>query len=244
MNETVDVLAFGAHPDDIELSCGGTVAKLVSLGYKVAIADITQGEMGTRGTKQLRLKEAASAAKILCVTYRRNLKIPDGGITTTDSNLKKVISLIRELRPRTLIIPHGLDRHPDHEHAHTLCKEAWFYAGLKKIRTSLNGKAQEAFRPDNYFEFLQWHHFQPSFIVDITDAFETKMSACRAYSSQFHNPKSKDPETKLSDPEFLKHVQTECAHFGHRIGVKYGEAFYSPLLIGVANPLTLLTRRK
>ena len=240
----VDVLAIGAHPDDIELSCGGTVAKLAALGYKTAVADLTQGELGTRGTKALRLREAEAAGKILGVSTRRNLKIRDGGIVITDANIKKVISLIRELRPRTLIIPHSVDRHPDHAHAHTLCKEAWFYAGLKKIPTKLNGKEQEAFRPDNYFEFLQWHHFHPTFIVDITDSFETKMRACRIYTSQFHNPKSKDPETKLSDPEFLKHVETECAHFGHRIGVKYGEAFRSPLLIGVTDPLTLLTRRK
>jgi bacillithiol biosynthesis deacetylase BshB1 len=240
----VDVLAIGAHPDDIELSCGGTVAKLISLGYTAAIADLTQGEMGTRGTKQTRLNEAASAAKILGVAVRRNLRIPDGGIEVNAATIKKLITLIRELRPRTMIIPHSVDRHPDHAHAHTLCKEAWFYAGLAKIRTSLNGRAQEAFRPDNYFEFLQWHHFQPTFIVDVTDSFETKMRACRAYASQFHNPKSTDPETKLSNPDFLRHVETECAHFGHRIGTKYGEAFYSSLLIGVADPLSLLTRRK
>ncbi len=131
----VDILAIGAHPDDIELSCGGTIAKLVKDGHKVGLADITQGELGTRGSKGIRAKEALAAAKILGVVTRRNLKIPDGNIELNRTNLKKVITLIRELRPKVLIIPHSVERHPDHVHAHRLCKEAWFYSGLRKIQT-------------------------------------------------------------------------------------------------------------
>lgn len=229
----VDILAIGAHPDDIELSCGGTIAKLVKEGHKVALADATQGELGTRGTKEIRLREAASAAKILGVVTRKNLGIPDGNIELSRANLKKVITLIRELRPRILMIPHSIERHPDHVHTHNLCKEAWFYAGLRKIKTSLNGLAQEPHRPDNFFEFMQWYEYTPSFIVDVSSTFEIKMKAIRAHASQFHNPKSKEPETILSRPEFLDRIETEAKYYGKKIGVQYAEPFYSWTPLGV-----------
>ena len=229
----VDVLAIGAHPDDIELSCGGTIAKLVKDGHKVALTDVTQGELGTRGNKDIRAKEASEAAKILGVVTRRNLKIPDGGIELNRANLKKVITLIRDLRPKILIIPHSVERHPDHVHTHSLCKEAWYYSGLGKIETSLNGATQKPHRPDNFFEFMQWYEFTPSFIVDISDTFDVKMKAIKAHSSQFYDPKSKDPETILSRPEFLERIRTECEYFGKKIGTKYGEAFYSWTPLGV-----------
>ena len=135
-----DVLAIGAHPDDLELACGGTIAKLVKQGYKVALADATRGEMGTRGTKQIRTKEAETAAHILGAITRRNLEIPDGNVEVNKENIRKVITLIRELQPTVLIIPHGVERHPDHAHTNQLCKEAWFYAGLKKLSTRSQGK--------------------------------------------------------------------------------------------------------
>ncbi len=229
----VDVLALGAHPDDIELSCGGTIAKLVKDGHKVAIADFTQGELGTRGNKDIRSKEAAEAAKILGVTARRNLKIPDGDIELSKANIKKVITLIRELRPRILIIPHSVERHPDHVHAHRLSKEAWYYSGLRKIETSLDGEHQKPHRPDNFFEFMQWYEFTPSFIVDISETFDTKMKAIKAHASQFYDPNSKDPETLLSRPEFLERIKTDSEYYGKRIGVKYGEPFYSWTPLGV-----------
>ncbi|HTP12566.1 MAG TPA: bacillithiol biosynthesis deacetylase BshB1, partial [Bacteroidota bacterium] len=214
----VDVLAIGAHPDDIELACGGTIAKLVNDGHKVAIADVTQGELGTRGNKDIRAKEAAAAAKILGVVARRNLRIPDGGIELNRANLKKVITLIRELRPQILIIPHSVERHPDHVHAHRLCKEAWYYSGLRKIETTLEGEHQKPHRPDNFFEFMQWFEFTPSFIVDTSSTFETKMKAIKAHASQFYDPKSKDPETILSRPEFLERIKTDCEYYGKKIG--------------------------
>jgi bacillithiol biosynthesis deacetylase BshB1 len=229
----VDVLAIGAHPDDIELSCGGTIAKLVSEGHKVAIADVTQGELGTRGNKEIRAKEAAEAAKILGVVTRRNLKIPDGDIELNRANLKKVITLIRELRPKILIIPHSVERHPDHVHAHRLCKEAWYYSGLRKIETTLDGENQKPHRPDNFFEFMQWFEFTPSFIVDISGTYETKMKAIKAHASQFYDPKSKDPETILSRPEFLERIKTDCEYYGKKIGVKFGEPFYAWTPLGV-----------
>lgn len=229
----IDVLAIGAHPDDIELSCGATVAKLVQQGKKVVIADLTQGEMGTRGTKEIRAKEAEQAAGILGTLPRRNLHIPDGGIEITSPNLRKVIALIRELRPKILIIPHSFDRHPDHMHTHQLCREAWFYAGLTKIKTSHGGSDQKPHRPDNWFEFMQWHEFQPSFIVDVSDTWETKMKAVRAHASQFFDPNSKDPETKLSRPEFLELVEIRGRAYGRKIGAKFGEPFLSPAPIGI-----------
>lgn len=229
----VDVLAIGAHPDDIELSCGGTIAKLVEDGHSVALADLTQGELGTRGNKEIRAKEASEAAKILGVVTRRNLKIPDGGIDLNKANLKKVITLVRELRPTILIMPHSVERHPDHVHAHRICKEAWYYAGLRKIETSLNGKPQKPHRPDNFFEFMQWYEFTPSFIVDISETFETKMKAIKAHASQFYDPRSKDPETLLSKPEFLERIRTDCEYYGKKIGAKYGEPFFSWSPLGI-----------
>jgi bacillithiol biosynthesis deacetylase BshB1 len=228
-----DVLAIGAHPDDIELSCGGTIAKLVRQGHSVALADITQGELGTRGTKHIRVREAAEAARILGVSTRRNLQIPDGGILRNKANLKKVITLIRELRPTILIIPHGVERHPDHVHTHELCREAWFYSGLQKLSTRFRGAPQEPYRPHHFFEFMQWHEFEPAFIVDITDTFDLKMESIRAHASQFFNPRSTQRETRLSSPDFLHTIETRCKYYGQKIGVKYGEAFLTNFSIGV-----------
>ena len=239
----IDVLAIGAHPDDLELSCGGTLAKLVQQGYKVAMADATQGELGTRGTKQIRLKEAEEAAHILGALTRRNLRIPDGGVEVNKENVRKVITLIRELRPTVLIIPHGVERHPDHAHTHQLCKEAWFYAGLRKLKTSLAGKTQEPHRPHHYFEFMQWHEFDPAFIVDITDTYEIKMKAIRAHASQFFNPNSKEPETRLSSPHFLDTSETRCKYYGQKIGVYYGEPFLTQFSIGVTDMFDLIIHK-
>ena len=234
-----DVLAIGAHPDDIELACGGTVAKLVQLGHTVALADLTQGELGTRGTKQIRAREAADAARILGVTTRRNLQIPDGGIDIKKENVLKVITLIRELQPSILLIPHGVERHPDHVHTHQLCREAWFYSGLEKLPTKLRGVRQHPHRPHHFFEFMQWHEFQPAFIVDISDTFEMKMESIHAHASQFFNPASKDLETKLSSPEFLQTIETRCKYYGQKIGVKYGEPFLTSFSIGVKDVFDL-----
>jgi bacillithiol biosynthesis deacetylase BshB1 len=231
-----DVLAIGAHPDDLELACGGTIAKLVQQGSKVALCDLTRGELGTRGTKEIRTEEAAKAAEILGVVDRRNLNIPDGNIELSRKNILKVVSLIREFRPSILLIPYSIERHPDHVHTHELCKEAWYYSGLEKLKTTLGGTEQKRHRPHHYFEFIQWHEFEPSFIVDITDTFETKMDSVRAHTSQFHNPQSKEPETKLTRPDFLEVIATRCRHFGSKIGVKYGEPFISPFSLGIQNP--------
>lgn len=230
---TADVLAIAAHPDDIELTCGGTIAKLVRTGHTVAIAELTEGELGTRGSREIRSEEAKKAAEILGVAERRNLKMPDGNIEVSDSNMKKVISLIREFRPRFLLIPPPNERHPDHVHTYTLCKEAWYYAGLAKIKTTLGGKAQDAYRPFMYFHYMQKFEFQPSFVVDITGYHDVRMAAIRAHASQFHDPSRNEPETMLSRPEFMNIVETRARYYGQMIGVEFGEPFLSPVQIGV-----------
>jgi bacillithiol biosynthesis deacetylase BshB1 len=231
----LDVLAIGAHPDDIELSCGGTIAKLKKQGKRVGIADLTEGELGTRGSRKLRAEEARNASRILGVDLRLNLHIPDGNIELSPENRLKVIEIIRTYQPQILLIPHWLERHPDHEHAHRLCREAWFYAGLEKIVSIVDGTAQEPFRPRGYFHYMQTYEFSPSFIVDISDEYEQRMESVAAFASQIHNPESTDRETFLSTPEFLKMLQTRFEYYGDRIGRKYGEPFYSVNPVGVSD---------
>ncbi len=238
----LDILAVGAHPDDVELCCGGTLAQLVRKGRKAGIVDITKGELGTRGTSAIRLREAKEAASILgCV--RENLAIPDGDIDVNRANVKKLITIIRKYRPRMLIIPHWHERHPDHVHTHHLCREAWFYSGLRKIKTTVNGRPQEAWRPDNAIHYMQWYEFTPSFIVDITVAYKVRLQAIKAHVSQFHDPGSTEPVTKLSDSNFLDFVETRAKAYGAKIGVKYGEPFYSVDAVGIGDPLDLLMNK-
>ncbi len=234
----LDILAFGPHPDDIELTCSGTLAKAVKAGYKAGIIDLTEGELSTRGNTAIRAREAKAAATALgCI--RENLNICDGQIEVNDTNRRKIIQVIRKYRPSIMLIPHFNDRHPDHVQGHQLCREAWFYAGLRKITTKLHGKAQEPWRPNNYFHYMQWHEFQPSLIVDISDVYEIRLKSILAYRSQFYDPKSKEPQTLLSQRSFLDFVETRAKSYGFKIGVKYGEPFYSADPIGVADLLGL-----
>jgi N-acetylglucosamine malate deacetylase 1 len=237
----LDVLAIAAHPDDIELSCGGTIAKLVKQGKKVGIVDLTQGEMGTRGSAEIRLQEADKAAKILGLSVRENLKLYDGKFTTGHINKIRLIRVIRKYKPEILLIPHWLERHPDHERAHRLARDAWFYAGLTKIPTEEeDGTVLEAHRPKMCFHYMQKYEFEPSFIVDISDVYEIRMEAIGAYASQFHNPKSNDPDTFLSSPDFIQFIETRARYYGDRIGVKYGEPFYSIEFVGIRNIFDLV----
>jgi bacillithiol biosynthesis deacetylase BshB1 len=229
----LDVLAIGAHPDDIELSCAATVAKLVKSGKKVAIVDLTQGELGTRGTKAIRKREADNAAKILGVEFRDNLRLPDGNIECNKKNITKVMEIIRSYQPAIILFPHWLERHRDHEHAHRLCKEAWFLAGLEKISTRVNGKKQEPFRPRKYFHYMQKYEFTPSFIVDVSDVYEVKTRAISAFESQFHNPQSRERETMLSSKLFLESVKARDLHHGSLINTAFGEPFYSIEPLGI-----------
>lgn len=237
----LDVLAIGAHPDDVELSCGGTIIKLVNQGRAVGLVDLTEGELGTRGSREIRAAEAAEAARHMGVAVRENLSLPDGNIENTPANREKLIRLIRRYRPDLLIIPYSIDRHPDHEHAHVLSRESWFYAGLSKLTTLDDGAEQKPFRPRAYYCFMQWFQFTPSFIVDVTPEHEQRLKAVRAFRSQFFNPESKEPETVLSSPGFLEMIDTRLAYYGNRIGTRYGEPFFTPGLVRVDDLFSQLT---
>ena len=236
----LDVLAIAAHPDDIELACSATVAKLTQQKFKIGILDLTQGELGTRGTKAIRKKEAELSSKILGITVRENLRLPDGNIQITKANVLKVIQVIRFYQPTILLMPHWFERHPDHEHAHRLAKEAWFYAGLEKISSKFKGKIQEPYRPKKYFHFMQKYEFQPSFIVDVSDVYAKKIEALAAFTSQFYNPKSKERETLLSSKIFLESIYARDKHYGSTINVEYGEPFYSIEPVGLNSFFSLL----
>lgn len=223
----LDVIAFAAHPDDVELSIGGTIAKFTQAGLKVGIIDLTEGELGTRGSAEQRKKEAADASKILGITYRENLGIPDGKVRFSEDYLKRIVSKIRKYQPKIIFAPHFHDRHPDHIGAAELVKNAMFFSGTPKFETEDEGKPQAAFRPGHLFYFMQTYEFDPTFINDISDTFETKMKAVRAYSSQFYNPKSDEPETLISSKGFIDYLEARSKFYGFQIRKNYGEPFYS-----------------
>jgi bacillithiol biosynthesis deacetylase BshB1 len=237
----LDVLAIGAHPDDVELTCGGTIVKTVRMGRKVGILDLTEGELGTRGSRVVRAAEASRAAEILGVSVRENLKLPDGNIETHFENRLKLVTVLRQYRPEVILFPYWSDRHPDHERAYILCREAWFAAGLEKVPTSLNGKPQEPYRPRAYYHYMQWNEFIPSFIVDVTAEYEQRVDAMKAYRSQFFDPESKERGTVLSTPEFLDMIRTRLEYYGDKIGKRYGEPFFSPATLQIHDIFTLNT---
>ena len=221
----LDILAFGAHPDDIELSCAGTIIKAVKAGKRVGIVDLTEGQLGTRGTAEIRLKEAANAAKAMGVSVRDNLGMMDGYFKNDDEHRIKLIQKIRQYKPEIVLANVPLDRHPDHGRASQMVTEACFYAGLVKIETEWEGKKQEAFRPKRIFYYMQHFSYDCSFVVDTSDAMEQKIEAIRAFKSQFHDPNSKEPETVLTSPQFIEHIKQRDAEMGYAIGVKYAEGF-------------------
>jgi bacillithiol biosynthesis deacetylase BshB1 len=222
----LDVLVFAAHPDDAELSMGGTIARFIAQEMRVGAVDLTKGEMSTRGNTKLRAEETAAASKVLKLKMRENLALPDGEILINQKSLKKVVTIIRNYKPRLVFAPYFNDRHPDHIDASALIKRAVFKSGLEKFSTTLNGKSQLPFRPEKIFYYMQTYLFTPSVIVDISDYFETKMKAVLSFKSQFHNPNLKKEETFISRPEFLDYIEARARFFGFQIGKIYGEPFY------------------
>ena len=220
MNDTVDVLFISAHPDDTELSAGGTAAKFVKDGLRIGIVDLTRGEMGTRGTPQTRKREAGRAAKALGAVFRQQLDFGDGNLKTGREQELEIIEILRLRRPRIVITPYPDERHPDHARTGRVVTDASFYAGLKSLKTDL-----PAHRPQTVVYYLQNYMFPPTFIVDVTKHWKTKMRAVAAYKSQFHDPRSKEPATYIADPKFLDMIDARGKHFGALIGVAYGEAF-------------------
>jgi bacillithiol biosynthesis deacetylase BshB1 len=219
----LDVLAFGAHPDDVELSMGGTIISLVEKGFNVGIVDLTQGELSSRGNLETREKETEKASKILGIHHRENLKLKDGQIQLDRNSILKVFEVIRKYKPKIVFAPYFIDRHPDHESAAQLIKEAVFFSGLKNIHTK---KFLQPYRPNKIFYFMQTYPFEPTFVYDISSYFDLKMEAVLAYSSQFYNPQSKEPETFISRPEFLNYLKARAEFYGFQIGKQYGEPFF------------------
>lgn len=236
----LDILAIGAHPDDIELGCSGTIITEIKNGKKVGIADLTQGELGTRGTAETRAQEAADAARIMGVSVRENLKMPDGFFENNPGNQLKLIRVIRKYRPEIVLANALEDRHPDHGRAARLIADAAFFAGLRKIETNDDGRPQEAWRPKYVFHYIQDRYLEPSFVVDISDVFEERMKAIAAYTTQFYSNNNKmadddTPQSYISTPEFLESVIARARMMGKRIGVKFGEGFVAEKVVGIRN---------
>ncbi len=221
----VDILAFAAHPDDIEISCSGTLMKHIEMGYKVAVIDLTQGELGTRGNVATRKKEASEASKILGIVDRQNLKMEDCFFHCSESNKKKVISMIRKYQPKLVFANSIKDRHPDHAKASNLVSEACFLSGLPKVKTELNGVSQNAWRPKAVYHYIQDYYIEPDFIVDISNQMDKKMMAIKAFKTQFYNPDSKEPETPISREDFLEFIKARARNYGRLIKKEYAEGF-------------------
>lgn len=240
MNQIVDILAIGAHPDDIELSCSGTIIKEVSNGKKVGLVDLTQGELGTRGSAEIRLKEAEAARQILGAEYRINLGFKDGFFNHDQQHLMPLIQAIRASKADIVFANAMHDRHPDHGKAGKLISEACFLAGLPKVKTELDGAVQEAHRPKLVLHYNQDRFLKPDICIDITDQMDTKMKAILAFSSQFHNPNSAEPETAISSKHFLDFVKGRAMEYGRPIGAMYAEGFKCERNLGVKSPFDLL----
>lgn len=232
----LDILVMAVHPDDAELSCAGTIASHIAQGKKVGILEFTKGELGTRGTAEIRMAEAMASAKILGLAVRENLGFRDAFFKNDENHQRKIIEVIRKYKPEIVIANAIEDRHPDHGRAAELAKEACFYSGLRMIQTVDNeGVEQAAWRPKALYHYIQDRFIEPDLVVDITPYIEIKNEAIRAFKSQFYDPNSKEPMSYISTPEFFDFIIARSAEMGHKIGVKYGEGFTKTKMIGVQN---------
>ena len=220
-----DILAIGAHPDDVELSCSGTIAKEISAGKKVVIIDLTKGELGTRGSEKIRELESKKAGEILKISDRKNLGLKDGFFHNSDENKIKLVRLIRFYKPKIVLCNSINDRHPDHGRASKLVVESCFLSGLKKISTKFDDVTQQIWKPLNIYHYVQWNLEIPDFIVDISDFMDIKLKSVQCYSSQLYDPESKEPKTPISTQNFLESIKYRSANFGRIIGADYGEGF-------------------
>lgn len=236
----LDVLAFAAHPDDVEISAGGTIAKLVSQGKKVGIVDFTQGELGSRGSAELRMVESAKSVDILGLSARENLEMADGFFEHTEENLRAVIRMVRKYQPEIVLANSVSDRHPDHGKGSKLASEACFLSGLRKIESELDGQPQTHWRPKAVYHYIQDYFLEPDFVVDVTPFFHKKMDAIKAFSSQFFDPNSNEPSTPISGEDFFSFLESRAMQFGRPIGAKYGEGFTVERYIGVEDLFSLL----
>lgn len=234
----LDVLAFGAHPDDVEMTAGGLLCRLVDGGLGVGIIDLTRGELGTRGTPEIRAQEARTAAAIIGAKVRKCLDLPDGAVANTPETRLKVVRALREYRPALIIIPYWECEHPDHANTGKLVKEASYFSGLKKIDTG-----QRRFRPKKVIHYMTRTRFEPTFVVPIDEYFERKMEAVRAHASQFYRPDAVgEDETRISQPGFLDFLALRDRTFGAMIGSMYGEPYFMGETPRIENPFELWCR--
>lgn len=229
----LDILAFGAHPDDVELSCAGTLLKHADLGFACGVIDLTRGELGSRGTVNDRDREAANAAKIMKLTIRENLNMRDGFFVNDEAHQMKIIQCIRRFKPDYILANAIEDRHPDHARAANLIREAAFLSGLQKIETYFEGNKQQAWRPKKLLHYIQDKDIKPDILIDISGYFDQKWQAIKAYRSQFYNPESTEPNTYISTPEFLEALKGRMLNWGKYIGVQYAEGFTSYQYLGI-----------
>lgn len=230
----LDILAIGAHPDDVELSCSGTIAKEIANGKKVGILDLTRGELGTRGSAEIRDKEAALAAKILGVSIRENLAFADGFFVNDKTHQLEVIKMIRKYQPDIVLCNAIDDRHIDHPKGSKLASDACFLSGLRKIETELNDVSQNAWRPKNVYHYMQWKNIEPDFVVDVSGYMDIKLKAVQAYSSQFYDPNSKEPVSPITSKNFLDSVRYRASDLGRLIGVESAEGYTSERYVAVS----------
>ncbi len=235
----VDILAFGAHPDDVELACGGTLLAHAARGYTFGICDLTRGELGTRGSAELRDREATASAEIMGASFRQNLHMADGGFANDGEHQRKIIEVIRWSRPKLVLANALSDRHPDHGRAAKLVADACFFAGLRRIKTSYDGEEQEAYRPIQLLHFIQDFHRTPDFVTDVTAYYGRKLQCIKAFGSQFHDPDSDEPQTPLSGQEFFAFLEARCREFGRPAGYEFAEGFERSRLFGVPDLLAL-----
>ncbi|MEM0940911.1 MAG: bacillithiol biosynthesis deacetylase BshB1 [Bacteroidota bacterium] len=236
----LDILGITAHPDDVELSFGGTLLVHKEKGYKIGIADLTQGELGTRGTPEIRAQEAKKASEILGLDARENLRLPDGFFENTKISQLKVIEQLRRFQPKIVITNAIYDRHPDHTRGSQLVETSFFLSGLKEIKTNWGGKSQEAYRPEKLYFCIQSISWEPDLLVDISSVIEKKREAIRAFKSQFFDSNSEEPETYISSRRFVDMLEARAIVWGQKIGVNYAEGFKVKHSLGVKNLFDLI----
>ncbi len=235
----LDILVFAAHPDDVELSCSGTVLKHVSLGYKVGMIDLTSGELGTRGSAEIRLEESKKAKEILGIEVRENLGFRDGFFEIDEAHLLKVAAAIRKYQPDIILANAARDRHPDHQRAGDLVSRANFLSGLVKVETMMYDQPLKPWRAKAVYHFIQDHYIEPDFVVDITGFIDKKIEAIKAFKSQFYDPESKEPQTPISKEDFMDFIKARAKQFGRPINAEYGEGFTVERYIGIDNLLNI-----
>lgn len=237
----VDVLAIAAHPDDIEMTCAGTILSLNQQGKTIAGVDLTRGELGTRGTPEIRLQESAEGARIMNLVARENMGFRDGFFRNDEEHQLALIPIIRHYQPEIILTNTVDDRHPDHGRAAQLVIDACFYAGLRQIKTvGKDGQPQEAFRPTYIYHFIQDRSLKPDFVVDVTPYWDQKLAAIQAYKSQFFNPDSDEPQSYISGEPFMKFLEARTREHGHMIGVEFGEGFISRRMLGIKDLFQLI----